>query len=132
MGTSIDSLKVKQILGHDNIGKTFDQKEIQQKISLLKSPEPTNRNGNSPRQKLQSMDWYNNPQEVEINYTVEASNPNNLLFKSPRTIMVNEFEKEEINKLRNKQKFMSQSLIFRKPLELRGVGSPVSPKEDLA
>ena len=61
------------------------------------------------------MDWYNNPQEIELNYTVDSSNPNQMMFKSPRTILVNKFEKEEILKMRRNPRFMSQSLIFKTP-----------------
>ena len=61
------------------------------------------------------MDWYKNPQEIELNYSLESSNPNNMMFKSPRTIVVNNFEKEEIMKMRKNPRFMSQSLIFKTP-----------------
>jgi len=37
------------------------------------------------------------------------------MFKSPRTILVNKFEKEEILKMRKNPRFMSQSLIFKTP-----------------
>ena len=46
---------------------------------------------------------------------MEGSNPNNLMFKSPRTIVVNKFEKGEILKMRKNPRFMSQSLIFKTP-----------------
>ena len=40
--------------------------------------------------------------DVEVNYSVESSNPNNCWMKSPRTIKVNDFEHKGIMELRGK------------------------------
>lgn len=73
----------------------------------------------TPRMHLKNMDWFKDRDslEMEVNYSVEGSNPNNVFFKSPHTIMVNKFEKEEIEKMRKNPRFMSQSLIFKRPTE---------------
>ena len=69
----------------------------------------------SPRVRLKNMEWFKNPEEVEVNYAIDSSNPNNMMFKSPRTILVTKFDKDEIVKMRKNPRFLSQSLEFKTP-----------------
>ena len=68
-----------------------------------------NRNMISPViKKIESQDLC----EVSIDMPVHASNPNLTWLKSPRVIKMTQFERDEVLRMRNKQRYLSQSVEY--------------------
>lgn len=68
-----------------------------------------NRNMISPIiNKLESQDLC----EVSIDMPAHASNPNLVWLKSPRAIKMTQFERDEVLRMKNKQRYLSQSVEY--------------------
>lgn len=68
-----------------------------------------NRNMISPIiKKIESQDLC----EVSVDMPVHASNPNLVWLKSPRVVKMTQFERDEVLRMKNKQRYLSQSVEY--------------------